>query len=64
MKDVVVSFFFPSSERGVSSESDIGRAEPIKGEKCRTKVSKSRDHISLVRRNIQLAYGDQRYIPC
>ena len=39
MKDVVVSHFFRFSEVGASLDFDVGRANPIMGEKCRTKVS-------------------------
>ena len=64
MKDVVVSFSFRCSEWGALLESDVGRAAPIRGEKCRTKVSEGENHVSLVRRNTQLTYEGQRCIPC
>ena len=45
--------------------SDLGRAEPIKGEECRTKVSvRGIFSVVSVRRGVQVTYGDQRYIFC
>jgi len=49
MKDAVVTVFSRCSERGASSESEVLRADPIKGEKCRTKVSEGSKNRSQSR---------------
>ena len=43
MNDVVAGFFSCCSGPGALLEPGVGRAEPIKGEKCRTKVSEGRN---------------------
>lgn len=40
MKDVVVSCLSRCPGAGMLSDFDVGRANPIKGEECRTNVSK------------------------